>query len=357
MNHSGEVRNVDSKLDVFYEKAVNTLSRRNFLAGAGAVGAASALAGCSNVPAYPFVAAEYGDVDYLNFALNLEYLEAQYYLFAATGSGLAAADMGSGAGTVTGGAKVGASATLTTAQQNIMNEIAYDEQQHVRYLRSALGSSAVAMPNISLTAGFTGFVTAANAFSAATTALPAIPTPFSPFTSFDNWALGGFLFEDVGVSAYNGAGPLISQAGIAAGYLAAAAGIMAVEAYHAAYFRTYLIAQSIQQTLAVYPYAAYANRLSALRGSLGGGFETTLTTALASSVVPVTPTSAQVTASTATAAASGTAVGYARTVSNVLHIVYGTYSPVSGATAIAAGVASGGFFPNGVNGNIKITLA
>jgi len=356
MNHSGEVRNVDSKLDVFYEKAVNTLSRRNFLAGAGAVGAASALAGCnSSVPAYPFVEAEYGDVDFLNFALNLEYLEATYHLFAATGSGLAAADMGSGAGTVQGGAKVGATVALTAAQQNIMNEIAYDEQQHVRYLRTALGKSAVSMPNINLSNGFTTFITTANSLSAASSTSPLITLPFNPFASFDLWAVGGFLFEDVGVAAYNGTIPLISQAGITAGYLAALSGIMAVECYHASFFRTYLISQSIQQGTTAYVYAENANRISALRSSLGGGFETTLTISV-SGTVPVTLVTAPVTASTATAQTSGTAVGYSRTTSQTLHILYDGYSPVAGSTSLAAGVASGAFFPNGMTGNINITL-
>ena len=352
---------MDSKLEVFYEKG---LSRRNFLAGAGALGAAAAVAGCNDNTTSTYVpttTTTYTDVDILNFALNLEYLEASFYLYAATGSGLAAADMGTGTGlgTVTGGAKI--AGTLSTAQQNIVNEIAYDEQQHVRFLRSALGSSAVPMPAINLTAGFSGAVTAANSLSAATTALPAIPTAFNPFGSFDQFIVGAFVFEDVGVTAYNGAAPAISSAGITAGYLAAAAGIMAVEAYHAGYVRTYLTAQSIIQGTTTYPYGLYANRISALRSALGSGGETPLVTTLTSSTVPVTATSPTVTPSAIVAASSGSttsggSLAYSRTTSQVLHIVYGAFAPTSTATSPAAGVNQGGFFPNGMNGNIKITL-
>ncbi len=318
-------------------------SRRRFLAGAGASLGAAAIVGCSdsttsttNTTPPPVTPAAYVDADYLNFALNLEYLEAEFYLRAATGSGLSAADTGNATTTVTGGAKVGG--TLTTFQQNILNEIAYDEQQHVRALRAALGSSAVSRPNIDLTNSFNALASAAG-----------IGATFSPFVSFDAFLVGAFIFEDVGVTAYNGAAPLISTAGITAGYLATAAGILAVEAYHAAYIRTALTANAIAQGSA-YPYLGYANKVSALRGSLGGGNETTLTT-------PTGTTSATtvVSASTIVACDTTNAVAFHRTTDQVLHIVYGTFSNTSGATTDAAGVKAGGFFPSGLNGNITVT--
>lgn len=318
-------------MDKLSELSNSSLNRRKFLAGVGAAGAATALAGCGGPNAYQPTPASsaYNDVDILNFALNLEYLEAEFYLRAATGSGLTSADTGTSPGAVTGGAQV---TGLSTAQQNILNEVAYDEQQHVRFLRSALGSAAVSRPAIDLTASFNALASAAG-----------IGSTFNPFGGgFDAFIVGAFIFEDVGVTAYSGAAPLISAAGVASGLLSAAAGIQAVEAYHAGYVRTYLTAQAILNP--AYAFLGYANKVSALRATLGGGNETALT--VPTGTVPVTATSI-VMPSSIVAATTANAIAYARTTDQVLHIVYGT--------ANGAGVKSGAFFPNGLNGNITVT--
>lgn len=244
------------------------------------------------------------DTDILNFALNLEYLEAEYYLRAATGAGLSAADAGSGAGTVTGGAQV---AFKTPAIQAYAMEIANDELAHVRFLRKALGSAAVSRPNIDLT----------NSFNAAAMAA-GIGSSFNPFADENSFLLGAFTFEDVGVTAYHGAATLLTNKTI----LGAAASIMGTEAYHAAEIRT----------LIAYLGGAYvttANQISMLRAQAGGGAETTLS---GSTIV----------------AADSNSIAYDRTTDQVLHIVY-----LSG----TAGVKQGGFFPSGLNGKITATAS
>ena len=341
-------------LNELYEKGVN---RRNFLMGAGALSAATVLAGCGDsgtvtpTPTPTPGPAAVTDTDVLNFALNLEYLEAEFYLRAATGSGLNASDVsGTGtAGSVTGGKKVGG--TLTKLQSDFMNELAYDEQQHVKFLRSQLGASAVARPAIDLTAGFSGAVVAANTVGAASATLPLIPAAFDPFGDFDSFLVASFVFEDVGVTAYTGAATLLSAAAATNGTLLAAGGLQAVEAYHAAAIRTQLTGKAIILGTTAYPFPLFANRISGLRAALGGGKETPL-----SGFLPAPATIATVTPSTIVAADS-MALAYARNTNEVLHIVYGTFSPTAGSTTSSAGVKSGGFFPAGVNGNITTTTA
>jgi hypothetical protein len=331
-------------LDSLVEKAV---TRRNFMAGAGAVAAAAGLAGCSNgngpsgtvAPTGPVTPA-YTDSDILNFALNLEYLEAQFYLYAATGSGLATADTMPGSastyqtvGTVTVG-DAAAVPGLTQAEQEILNEIAFEEQAHVRFLRAALGSAAVPMPNIDLS--FFGPLAVAAGITTAATGTGS----FNPFSSFDYFLVGSFIFEDVGVTAYSGAAPLISAAGVAAGYLTAAAGILAVEAYHAGYVRTSLTGRAIAAgSASAYPYLGAANLVADLRATLTVGNTAAPSTSGSVETLLTLPTSLT-SPSSIVAASPNDAVGFARTVDQVLHIVYGSATQF---------VAKGGFYPAGMN--------
>ena len=336
----------------------SALSRRTFLAGAGTTAAAT-LAGCSsnNTPAPitippPTAGTEptYTPTDILNFALNLEYLEAEFYLYAATGSGIPAADAGSGAGTTIGGAMI---PNLTPAQQQIVNIIAQDEYNHVKFLRAALTTATttpVPRPNINFTAAFSGLGSLATGGK---------NTTFNPFSSFNNWLIGGFTFEDVGVTAYHGGAAPLQMAN--SPFLGPAAQILAVEAYHAAILRTLIVGTSLPAagTPNVAGDQTYLNLAIGVQqvratlsggGTLSAGEETMLSSGLTYSTA--TPPTAPTVGASSIVAADSNAVAFSRTVDQVLHIVYATGTSSAG---YPFGITSGGFFPNGLNGNIKQT--
>lgn len=276
--------------------------RRAFLKSAGLIAAGAATLGI--VAGSPDVAhAALTDTQILNFALNLEYLEAEFYLAAVTGSGLASSDTtGTGtAGAVTGGSKVDFKSNLI---KEYASEIANDEQAHVKFLRTALGASSVARPAINLKTSFTAAARAAG--------LIKNNQKFDAFANEDNFLLAAFIFEDVGVTAYKGAAALITDKGI----LEAAAGLLAVEAYHAGEIRTLLASKG---------FFAQANAISDARDSLDGG--TDLDQGIGKKKnVNIVPTDAN-------------GLAFSRTPEQVLQVVYLGDSP-----------SAASFFPNGVNG-------
>lgn len=126
---------------------------------------------------------ESGDVGILNFALTLEYLESKFYEEAKT--------------------RAKASGEL----KKLVNLLAKDEQQHVEALEGTikkLGGKPVAEPKFDF--------------------------PYSGTSGFLKLAQ---TFEDTGVSAYNGAAPMIKSKEV----LGAAGSIVQVEARHAAAIR------------------------------------------------------------------------------------------------------------------------
>ena len=264
------------------------------------------------------------DVDVLNFALNLEYLEAQFYAFAANGTGLAAALLTGPSGTTPGAVTGGRKATLNDpVVANFAREIAQDEVAHVEFIRNALGSSAIAMPALDLSA------TATSAFSVAARAAGLIGAndTFDPYASDDNFLLAAYLFEDIGVTAYRGALPGIANTLIRQ----AAAGILAAEAYHASMIRSALYVRGLSTPSLI----DATESISAARDSLDGG------TDLDQGVRPIGDQS------NITPFDPNTGLPFGRTTGQVLNIAYLNRNAI----------ATGGFFPAGVNGNIKTSAA
>ncbi|MBW0105689.1 ferritin-like domain-containing protein [Pseudonocardia sp. KRD291] len=292
----------------------NPLDRRRFLRAAGMTGVGVAGLGVLGAGAGTAFASDEeaaegpSDAAVLNFALNLEYLEAEFYLRALTGEGLKDNQV-DGAGTlgeVTGGYKV---KFETDLGKQYAAEIAADENAHVDFLRKALGDAKVARPAIDLQDAFTAAATAAGVIKQGET--------FDPFADETSFLLGAFIFEDVGVTAYKGASPLIANKT----FLEAAAGILAVEAYHAGLVRTLLLAGGAAETV---------GKISDARDSLDGPDD--LDQGIVDSdgnanIVPADPN----------------AIAFSRTPGQVLNIAY--LNP--------AKVTKGGFFPAGVNGEVN----
>jgi hypothetical protein len=196
-------------------------SRRKLLR---TLGMASAMAGAVAVMDKPAQAqSSFTDVDILNFALNLEYLEAEFYTIATTGKNISQINLTVSGGGVAGSTQGGALVPLTGAMRNIALEIATDERTHVTLLQStitSLGGSPIAKPAINLNALGFGFANANDFLALAR------------------------IFEDIGVTAYGGAAPLITSKTV----LGYAARILATEAYHASNIRLQIAQNNIPTT-------------------------------------------------------------------------------------------------------------
>jgi ferritin-like protein len=199
----------DASLVSFYERRI---TRRLFARAAVTGGAAMWMAG--NWGETPLSAATLTDVDILNFALNLEYVDGEFFTIATSGLTLAESGVnitGTGApGPTIGGRKLALSDTTFA----VASELARDEQGHIKTLRAALGAAAIAKPTIDLTVADVrdeiGFLTVAR------------------------------IFEDVGMTAYVGGAPMLTDRT----NLAATAQILADESQHAGALRSQIAFRS-----------------------------------------------------------------------------------------------------------------
>jgi hypothetical protein len=265
-------------------------NRRRFLKTLGAATAAVTAMGVATPKADAQTSTE---VAVLNFALNLEYLEAEFYTYGQYGYGIEQFGIGTtgtanGTNPTTGGATAGgAKVTFSNSlvfTGPIVNQIGSDERAHVVLLRSFLGSAAIAKPNINLAALGIGF------------------------GSQNEFLTLSRIFEDIGVSAYAGAAGLLTTPLV----ITTAARILAAEAEHVATVRTQIA------------------RLNVMSPTLDGA-----------DIVPP-PTGSQVQYLSINPSNGLPAI---RTPGQVLYLAFGMKS----------GVTQGGFFPTGVNGAITMS--
>ena len=286
-------------------------SRREWVqrVGAGAVGtavAASMGAAGLALTSTPAKAAAVTDADIFNFALNFEYLGAEYYLRAISGNGLDASLLtGTGTqGTVIGGSMVpfGSSPIQAYAQR-----LAIDEIGHVQFIRATLGAAAIAEPTINLSTAWTTLAIAAGLITAGQT--------FNPFADPISFLLGAYVIEDVCVTALVGAAALLTSPN----NITAAAGLLGTEGYQAGMIRTLL--SDLGAGVAT-------DAISNLRSTLSGVADD-FGTSIPGNDYNIVPNDIN-------------GLAFQRTTNQVLNIAYG------------GGAASNfGFFPNRVNGIIN----
>src|SRR5687768_15618582 len=119
----------------------NPINRREFAKRTTATGLWPA-AGAAGAGSTHLSAQSITDADILNFALNLEYLEAEFYTVATTGRRIE--DLGIGVSSVgTPGGTVGGGVSMDSRVAQVARDLANEEQMHVRFLRTALGSAPV----------------------------------------------------------------------------------------------------------------------------------------------------------------------------------------------------------------------
>ena len=299
-------------------ESLRTDDRRSFMKSVGVAAAGAALAG--TMGSRPAQAANL-DVAILQFALNLEYLEAEFYSRAAYGFGLGPADTGNSVSTVTGGSQVPFTDRYATA---IAREIATEETKHVRFLRAALGAAAVNEPVIDLKNSFI-----------ALGQLAGLSNNFNPFADELSFFLGAYIFEDVGVSAYHGAAPLITDKN----YLDKAAGILAVEAYHAGLIRLILFQRD--QGPATAAISKVRSQLDGTENRSTLDDEGVGNTGNPHIVLCSDEHNGTLLGGYPNPPPGNNAIAYDRTPRQVLNIVYGGVNATHGL-----------FFPNGLNGTI-----
>lgn len=271
--------------DLIDDVVSSAQNRRSLLKKIGIAGAAVAAGGALNLAADPSSPTV---VDVLQFALNLEYLEAEFYTVATSGKTINESPYNIGIdgtgtpGQTTGGSQVNFGNNLVFTG-TVAAEIGMDERAHVTLLRTALmdaGITPIAKPAIKLNALGIGFANEAQFLTLAR------------------------IFEDIGVSAYGGAAQLSSVT--SSPYIGTAARILATEAEHVGNIRLQIARLGIASP-----------KLDSV------------------DVVPP-PTGTQF------ISVDSNGLTAIRTPGQVLYLAYGS----------KANVTSGGFFPSGVNGNL-----
>ncbi|KAK9673122.1 hypothetical protein RND81_12G147700 [Saponaria officinalis] len=274
-------------------------------------------------PIPPYVLPIYKiDILLLQFAQNLEHMEADYFLWGALGYGLdvVAPWLAQGGPPPIGARK----ANLDKFTWSIIREFGFEEVGHLRVLKSTVGGIPRPLMDLS-----------PNQFARVMNeALEcALEPPFDPYRDSLSYMLASYLFPYVGLNGYVGANQLLR------GYRSKRllAGLEGVESGQDAIIRMYLYERA---TEIVHPYnftvAYVTERISILRNRLG------MCGPKDEGVIVPPELGAEANSSTNVLSANRDSLSYPRTPAEILRIVYGTGDEH----------VPGGFYPKGGNGKI-----
>ncbi|PIA44447.1 hypothetical protein AQUCO_01700208v1 [Aquilegia coerulea] len=275
-------------------------------------------------PTYPWydIPIDPIDMELIQFAENLEFLEAEYFLNAALGYGLdeVAPELVLGGPPPIGVMK----ANLDNLTEHIITEFAYQEVGHLRAIQSTVGAFPRPLLNLS-SYNFATIMDEAFGYH--------LDPPFDPYANSLNYMLASYVIPYMGLVGYVGANPFLK------GYITKRllAGLLGVESGQDAVIRMYLYERGFE---VVHPYnhtvVEFTIRISKMRNRLAmcGIKDEGL-------VVPPELGAENRTCSNVLSA-DPYSLSYARTPPEILRVVYGT-----GNERIP-----GGFFPEGGNGRI-----
>ncbi|CAK9864429.1 unnamed protein product [Sphagnum jensenii] len=263
------------------------------------------------------------DLEHIQAALNLEYLEAEFFLWGVFGYGLdkIAPEL------VRGGPEpIGASfAPLDLITVDILVQISLEEVGHLRALQKALGPYYFPRVQLDLSNATWGQLID-DAFG------QKLNPPFNPYANTLNFLLGMYTLPYVGLTGYVGTSPLLKGAGAKA----LVAGLLGVEAGQDAVIRRTLW-NFADKIVAPYNFTVtnFTDKVSDWRNSLSHAFVDE------GLVVPISEgANGQTTGNVL--AGNNDSLAFARTAEQVFATVYGTGSASK----------PGGFFPQGADGVI-----
>ncbi|KAK4433853.1 Desiccation-related protein PCC13-62 [Sesamum alatum] len=262
------------------------------------------------------------DVDLVEFALNLEYLEAEFFTYGAFGGGVEtlAPNLTMGGPPSIGGRR----AFLTPLIRDIIAQFSLQEFGHLRAIQKTV--KGFPRPLVDISVG--SFATVMNnAFG-----VPLLP-PFDPYANDINYLIASYVLPYVGLTGYVGSNPNL-QTPTAKRLIA---GLLGLESGQDAVIRTLLYERALLKVLP-YPFtvAEFTNRISNLRNQLGkDGLKD-------EGLIVVPEVGADGRASCNVLAADQDSLSYGRTPEEILRIVYATGKEN----------VPGGFFPRGANGRI-----